>query len=77
MRQSLAEYEREFLEHTHLDRESRQRQRQRAVKRTHVRRRERYEKGQFRRFLVLSVVLVATVVLVSIAMFETLALLMS
>lgn len=77
MRQSIAEYERAFLEHTHLDREHRQQMRARAVRRTHVRRHERNTQGQFRRFVVLSFVLVATVVLVSIAMFETLAAIMS
>ncbi len=77
MRQSIAEYERAFLEHTHLDREHRQRMRQRAVKRTHSRRRERHEQRGFRRFVVLTFTLVATVVLVSIAMFETLAMIMA
>lgn len=77
MRQSIAEYERAFLEHTHLDREHRQQIRRAAVKRTHVRRRERHQQGAFRRFVVLAATLAATVVLVSIAMFETLALLMS
>lgn len=77
MRQSIAEYERAFLEHTHLDRAHRHELRHTAVKRTHVRYRERHEQNSFRRFVVLTVTLVTTVVLVSWAMFQTLAWLMA
>lgn len=77
MRQSLAEFERAFHEHTDLDRAERHQRRQEAVRRTHVRRRERHVQSQFRRYMTLVVTLTATVVLVSIAMFETLAWLMS
>ena len=77
MRQSFAEFERAFHEHTHMDRAHRQQVRQDAIKRTKVRHRERHVQSQFRRYLTLIVTLVATVVLVSIAMFETLSWLMA
>ena len=77
MRQSVAEFERAFLEHTHLDRERRIHLRQTAVKRTRVRRRDSRVQGQSRRFFLLVVVLIITVALVSMAMFETLAWLMA
>ena len=77
MRQSVAEFERAFHEHTHVDRKRRHEVRQDAIKRTKVRHRERHVQSQFRRFVTLMAVLVATVVLVSYAMFETLAWLMS
>ncbi|MFY9264937.1 MAG: hypothetical protein WAO61_05880 [Solirubrobacterales bacterium] len=77
MRQSVAEFERAFHEHTHIDRARRHKVRQEAIKRTKVRHRERHEQGQFRRFVTLAVSLVATVVLVSWGMFQILGLLMS
>lgn len=77
MRQSFAEFEKAFHEHTHVDRARRHQVRQEAIKRTKVRHFERHAQSQFRRFVTLAFVLVATVVLVSYAMFETLAMLMS
>lgn len=77
MRQSFAEFERAFHEHTHTDRARRHQVRENAIKRTKVRHRERHVQSQFRRFVTLAIVLVATVVLVSYAMFETLSLIMS
>jgi len=77
MRQSFAEFERAFNEHTHTDRARRQRLRQEAIKRTHVRRRVRHEQSSFRRYVTLVVALTATVVLVSYAMFQALGALMS
>lgn len=76
MRQSLAEFERAFHEHTHVDRARRHQVREEAIRRTHVRRREQHVQSQFRRYLTLVVTLVATVILVSIAMFQTLSWLM-
>ena len=77
MRQSLAEFERAFHEHTHIERAERQVVRKEAIKRTRTRQRERHEQSQFRRFMTVIVTLTATVVLVSVAMFETLSWLMS
>ncbi|MGH2905465.1 MAG: hypothetical protein ACRDKI_01700 [Solirubrobacterales bacterium] len=77
MRQSVAEFERAFHEHTHVDRKRRHEVRVEAIQRTKVRHRERHVQSQFRRFVTLMVALVATVILVSYAMFETLAWLMS
>lgn len=77
MRQSFADFERAFLEHTHLDRADRHQARQEAIKRTKVRHRERHEQGQFRRFVTLVVTLLATVVLVSVAMFNVLSWIMA
>lgn len=77
MRQSYAEFERAFHEHTHVDRARRQQVRQEAIKRSKSRHRERHVQSQFRRFITLVVVLVVTVALVSYAMFQTLSLLMS
>jgi len=77
MRQSVAEFERAFHEHTHVDRKRRHQVRQEAIKRTQVRHQERRQQHQFRRFVTLMVTLVATVVLVSYAMFQALGWLMS
>lgn len=77
MRQSVAEFERAFHEHTHTDRKRRHEVRKEAIKRTQVRHRERHVQSQFRRFVTLMVALVATVVVVSYGMFQVLSLLMS
>jgi hypothetical protein len=77
MRQSVTEFERAFHEHTHVDRKRRHEVRQEAIKRTKTRHRERHVQSQTRRFFTLMVTLVATVCLVSYAMFQTLAWLMS
>jgi hypothetical protein len=77
MRQSVAEFERAFHEHTHTDRKRRHEVRHEAIKRTHVRYREQHQQHQFRRFITLMVVLVATVVLTSWGMFEVLSSIMS
>jgi hypothetical protein len=77
MRQSAAELERAFLEHTHLDRHRRREVRTDAIKRTKERHREKHEQHQFRRFVTLLVVITATVVLVSWGMFQVLGSIMS
>jgi hypothetical protein len=72
MRQSLAQFEQAFVEETYADRQRREalqrqvasRARQREITRTHKR-------GSLR-FGLLVVVLITTAVLVTIAMFETL-----
>src|SRR4051794_8996615 len=72
MRQSLAEFERAFVEEVAVDRvraerslqETEQRARQRHISRTH--------KHGTMRFVVLVLVLLATATIVTVAMFETL-----
>ena len=76
MRQSLARLEQEFEEHAVLDRQQRERLRRQAIKRTRARRRARVERGQTLRFILLLLSIAATVVIVTIVMFETLAWLM-
>lgn len=77
MRQSLAEFERAFHARTELERSHGQYIREAAVTRTRTRRIERTKQSQFRRYLILVIVLLVTVVIVTWAMFETLAWLMS
>jgi hypothetical protein len=77
MRQSVAEFERAFREHTHVDRRRRHEVRSEAIKRTQERHREKHSQHQFRRFATLLVVLTATVVLVSWGMFQVLSMIMS
>jgi cytochrome c-type biogenesis protein CcmH/NrfG len=76
MRQSLAQLEREFEHEAIAERHRREQLRRHAVQRTKVRRRERVEKHQQLRFLMLIASIAVTVVLVTWAMFETLAWLM-
>ncbi len=77
MRQSVAEFERAFLEHTQESRSERQEVRHEVIKRTKERHREKHEQHQFRRFLTLLVVLTATIVLVAWGMFQVLTLIMA
>ena len=77
MRQSVAEFERVFHAHTHSDRKQRHEVRHEVIQRTKERHRERHEQHQFRRFMTLLVVLTATVVIVSWAMFQVLGMLMA
>ena len=76
MRQSLNDWELAFEHEMALDRQRRAQLRQRAVTRSRARRFERAEKGGKVRFGVLFTALSATVVIVTVVMFETLALLM-
>jgi cytochrome c-type biogenesis protein CcmH/NrfG len=76
MRQSLAQLEREFEHEAILERSRRAKLRHTAVQRTRVRRRERIEKHQKLRFLMLLGSIALTVVVVTWAMFQTLAWLM-
>ena len=76
MRQSLADWEMAFENEMALDRQRRTQLRHRAVARSRARHIERSEKSGKVRFSVLFVALAATVVTVTIVMFETLALLM-
>ena len=76
MRQSLAQLEREFEHEAVLERSRREQLRRSAVQRTRTRRRERIEKHQKLRFLLLLSSIALTVVAVTWAMFQTLAWLM-
>jgi cytochrome c-type biogenesis protein CcmH/NrfG len=76
MRQSLAQLEREFEQERVLERDRGEQLRRRAVQRTRHRRRERIEKHQKLRFLMLLASIALTVVVVTWAMFQTLAWLM-
>jgi hypothetical protein len=72
MRQSLAQLEQEFRHEAQLDRSRRESLRRRSVVRSRTRRREREKKRSSFRFWVLVFSLVATAVIVAVAMFETL-----
>ncbi|HEY8637928.1 MAG TPA: hypothetical protein VIL64_01710 [Solirubrobacteraceae bacterium] len=72
MRQSLAELERAFVEEAWEDRERREMLRRAAIERARRRRVERVHSAGKMRFVALVVALIATAVLVTVAMFETL-----
>jgi hypothetical protein len=72
MRQSLAELEEEFRYETELDRSRRENLRRHAVMRSRKRRRQRHLKRSSMRFWMLVFTLIATAMIVTAAMFETL-----
>ena len=72
MRQSLAEIEEAFVEEIEEDRERRERLARRAELRARQRHIERTHKHGSMRFVVLVFTLIATAVIVTIAMFQTL-----
>ena len=72
MRQSLAELEQEFRHESQVDRRRQDTLRRRAISRSRKRRRARERKRSSLRFWVLVTTLIATAVIVTIAMFETL-----
>jgi hypothetical protein len=72
MRQSLAHFERAFVEDLAADRARADRLRRQALERARQRQIERTHKRGSMRFAMLVLILVATAVLVTIAMFETL-----
>jgi hypothetical protein len=76
MRQSLNQLERAFVEETVLDRDRRESLRRRAERRAAKRRSERAIKQGKARFVVLSLTLVATAVIVSVVMFRALYLIL-
>ena len=76
MRQSINDWELALEHEMALDRRRRVQLRERAVARSRARRIERIEKSGKVRFSVLFAALTGTVVVVSVVMFETLALLM-
>jgi hypothetical protein len=72
MRESLAQLERAFVEETQQDRVLAEQLRRQAVERARKRQIERTHKRGSMRFGLLVLILVATAVLVTVAMFETL-----
>lgn len=72
MRQSLSEIEEAFEQEIELDRHRRQRLQRTARNRTRERRVRRVHKQGSVRFILLWLALVATAVIVTVAMFETL-----
>ena len=75
MRQSLAQFEAALHEQTAEEREHAQRVRHETAKRSHIRRRERVHRHGTLRFLGLVLSIILTTVVVTIVMFETLAML--
>ena len=76
MRQSLRQLERAFVEEAELDRDRRESLRRTAERRAAKRRAERTIRQGRARFLVLSVTLVATAVIVAVVMFRALYLIL-
>jgi hypothetical protein len=72
MRQSIAQLERAFVEEIELDRARREHLRRTAAKRSRSRRVQRRQQRGSLRFFLLVVSLIATAVLVTVAMFQTL-----
>ena len=76
MRQSLAQLEREFHEEMQLDRVRREALRRQAVERSRRRYKERRQARSTFRFWVLAFSLIATAVIVALAMFKTITILL-
>lgn len=72
MRQSLAHFEEAFVEQAAVERARHERLRREAVQRSRQRTMERAHKQGSVRFVLLALSLVATAVIVTVAMFETL-----
>ena len=72
MRQSLDEFERAFVEETYEDRARRDSLRRTAIMRSRERDLQRVHKRGTARFIILVLVLIATAAIVTIAMFQTL-----
>ena len=75
MQQSIAQFERAFREEAEESVARRERLRREAIHRSRQRRVERVHKAGTLRFIGLALSILATAVIVTIAMFETLALL--
>ena len=73
LRQSLDEFERAFVEEPHTDRVRRESLRRKAVLRSRQRNLEKVHKRGTARFIMLVLMIIATAVIVTIAMFQTLA----
>ncbi len=77
MRQSLAQLEQEFRHEAQLDRSRRETLRRHAVRRSRVRTHEKARKRGSMRYWGLVLTLIATALIVTAVMFETLYLLLS
>ena len=73
MRQSLDDFERAFHEETHVDRVRRESLRRKAVLRSRQRNIDKVHKRGTARYIMLVLIIIATAVIVTIAMFQTLA----
>ena len=76
MRQSISQLERAFVEEVILDRARREHLRHTAAKRSRSRRVQRRQQRSSLRFFLLVLSLIATAVLVTVVMFETLYIVM-
>jgi hypothetical protein len=74
MRQSLSQFEAAFREETVEDRARRERLRAEAARRSYVRRQQRVVRHSTARFVMLVLTIIGTTVLVTIVMFQMLAL---
>ncbi len=72
MRQSLAQLERAFIEESQVDRQRREALRRQAALRSRQRQIEKVQKHGTIRFVALVLMLIATAVIVTVAMFQTL-----
>ncbi|MBW3653219.1 MAG: hypothetical protein M3N04_05485 [Actinomycetota bacterium] len=73
LRQSLDEFERAFVEETQSDRARRESLRRKAILRSRQRNLEKVHKRGTARFVMLVLMIIATAVIVTIVMFQTLA----
>ena len=76
MRQSISQFERAFLEESQADRARREALRRQAAQRARQRQIQHVHKRGTMRFVLLVLVLIATAVVVTVAMFQTLYLVM-
>ena len=74
MRRSLAQFEAEFREETLEERQRRERLRRAAVRRSYLRRQQRVTRHSTARFIGLVLAIIGTTVLVTVVMFQMLAL---
>jgi hypothetical protein len=72
MRQSINQLERAFVEETQVDRARREALRRQATLRSRQRQIEKVHKRGTMRFVLLVLILIATAVIVTVAMFQTL-----
>jgi membrane glycosyltransferase len=77
MRQSLSQFEAAFREEAIEERQRRERLRSEAAHRSRVRRVHRTSRNGTLRYIVLVLTMIATAVIVTIAMFQTLSLLLA
>ena len=77
MRQSLADFEAAFREEAVEERDRRERLRREAAERSRTRRVQKTKQHGNMRFVALVIAMIATAVIVTIAMFQTLSLLMA